>query len=353
MRFSDAVGFPVLCVLFLADAPLARSETAEEVADALRAGNRSALKSIRTLHLKMRMETSMGKATSSTEVECWRRGEEVRQKESAKREATDRWRLGGKHASVSTRTEANGSKRAGAVIQPAATEPGPRDVWEAALCIMPCPQLSLEALLAGEHTLKHAFYEGSGTARVGRLEIELPKGIRLLITVDPSVNHMVRKVEYSQTLGSGKTRYVLECVREATEFAEAAPGIFFPMKVVTRHQYNGKESARSTAAFSEVAVNVPVPPGVFAIRFPAGTRVTDMIAGNTYTVDGAGHPTAAPVKLGVAPNVAATDPTEAIPPTMEPLPWSWQWPTALACGILAAGGAAWSWFRWRRSLSDG
>lgn len=322
--------------------------SAPEVAASLRAGNRVALEAIRTFHGKMRFEGKMSGAVAAhvSEVECWRRGNDVRQKEANDQHTNDVFLTGGRQTAITVRKEADGSKWVGAVINPLTGPLSGADLWGAALCIVRDPRVTLDDLLSGEHTLESAEYTGNGPKRRGRVSVKWSAEERLVIIVDPSANYMIEKVEHFQTGNHAGKRFESKLVREVESFAEVAPGIFFPRKVKTVGGRSGKEVFSSVVAFRDVVVNRPLPVGVFTMRFPRNVAVTDRIAGTAYQADEQGRPTSAVKKLGVHVPSSPPAPSETIPPTTEEPSRPW-WPYALVVGGLGACASAWVVHRYR------
>ena len=276
-----------------------------------------------------------------TEVECWRRGNDVRQKESDAQSTNDVFFLGGRLTSISVSKQPDGSKFVGAVISPATVGLSRVDLWMSALCVIHEPRVTLDDLLGGDYTLESAEFTGSGAKRRGRLSLASPTSGRLVITVDPSANYMIDKVESYHTSHHAGKKFEAKMVREVESFAEVAPGIFFPQKVKGSGGQNGRTDSTSVTTFSEVVVNQPIPASVFTLRFPPNVAVTDRIAGTTYQADVQGRPTSAVKKLGVYVPPSPPAPSEIILPTLEEPSQPW-WPYALA--VAGAGVCASAWW---------
>ncbi len=85
------------------------------------------------------------------------------------------------------------------------------------------------------------------------------------IWLDPSRNHLVRKIE--MVFGKKPCRFESEIV----EFAEPAPGVHVPTRCVNRC-WDGDRYDENTATLRDVKVNIPIPAGTFVLpSFPDGT----------------------------------------------------------------------------------
>lgn len=134
---------------------------------------------------------------------------------------------------------------------------------------------------------------------------------------------------------------------EATQFAELAPGIYFPKEVRCVQEFAPPPSFKKVrvstiTVFTDLALNKPLPPNAFEQTLPPGTRVADAIRGQIEVVDAGGRRQATGKKLHArdslgmqapkAPLLMQTQPEEA----SSWLVWLWAAAAVLASAFLAA-----------------
>ncbi len=110
------------------------------------------------------------------------------------------------------------------------------------------------------------------------------------VRLDPGKNYLVQRVEYSTTW---YRRH-----EEVTQFAEAAPGLFFPERIVGSSDSNGKFHGNSVSVISDLRINQKLPADTFAFRYPNGIPVADSIRGTEYRVNPEGQPISKETPLG-------------------------------------------------------
>jgi hypothetical protein len=128
---------------------------------------------------------------------------------------------------------------------------------------------------------------------------------KLEVQFDPVVNFLVSRTIYTGFLETG----TLVRDESVQEFKEAAPGLFFPTRVVGRGEMSGKPWTSHVAEISDVEINRLLPGGIFDLRFPHGITMTDSIRGVTYRVDEMGNQISEAVRLGEVPPPSASDAT--------------------------------------------
>lgn len=127
-----------------------------------------------------------------------------------------------------------------------------------------------------------------GGAPMVRLDLEFDfraqkRGIwRAGVWLDPSHNHLVHKVTYDGDVGAGGTILREQVV---SEFAELAPGLFFPASVRGRDSLNGEWKHESTATISRARINEPISGAMFVQSFPHGVILVDSTRNTSYPVD--------------------------------------------------------------------
>ncbi|WP_171473609.1 hypothetical protein [Frigoriglobus tundricola] len=136
--------------------------------------------------------------------------------------------------------------------------------------------VSLDELLAGKHTVDDVRRDGSLVV----LSLSHSQG-HLEIRFDPTVNYCVRSVTFEGGQPGSKSRS-LSAVKE---FREINPGVFFPSLIEIEDSFNGVAKPSTVIKIDNVKINQAIDQSAFRIRYPAGTKVADEIAGVIYSVD--------------------------------------------------------------------
>lgn len=216
------------------------------------------------------------------------------------------------------------------------------EIWEWVLFELPeCKQPLSQLLAAGVvKSIKSVTHAGRSLIY---LDIHDPKRSRFdsryEVWVDPSVNHLVRRLVYH----SSRPLADISIEREVLSFREVTPGVFFPEKVAHSLLSNGNWFEKVEAILSEIRLNQRLPEGTFTHKFPPGTRVADYERGTSYTVGPAGQPTkAAPLDPEPPPAPLAT----STPPDADEERWPWhRIVLLLSLAIVLAGLGAVYWKR--------
>jgi hypothetical protein len=159
---------------------------------------------------------------------------------------------------------------------------------------------------------------------------------------DAGVNYLVRKIR-NENSDTGLKRE-----QEITEFREALPGIFFPIRAAGRSANRaGQLTLESIAEVKVLRVNETIDSSVFELAFPKGTAVADEIKGIRYVAEDDEQPGTA-VPASPLPPKASGRVQYA---TGQTPPESFSWRRAGAwtsIALVAACGVGWGVTRWRR-----
>lgn len=112
-------------------------------------------------------------------------------------------------------------------------------------------------------------------------EVSVNEGPKLKAYLDPLRNYMICRLKNESKSGNGaRADY------DVKSFAESAPGVFFPTKMVVR--YTMTEEWATTFLLGDLVVNRPVRPNAFDLRFPDNVDVFDQLEGRIYRADSSG-----------------------------------------------------------------
>ena len=325
---------------------LAGGRAAAGDAERLAAANTAALRAIRTLHCKVRVEDASAR-WGVTRGEYWRSGDRSRLEwvekgdfnQAVIRDGLVRYNVKqdiSGSPNMKAHAEVQRSLEGGRYFWHAAVEPFEGrvpfafDPWFAAMCSTSDGGQSGNVTFA-EFARAHAG-ELSRTPKPDEVEFRL-QGLTATFAFDPAANGMLRKMA---SVSDDPKGYRSES--EVTAFAERAPGVFFPDRVVVRRWSRGEPEADEVFTFAEVAVNKPIPDSTFAFRFHPGVKVTDRVEQTEYWVDAGGRPVGAKSPMAVfTPAPAGGSATEPGRETQaEPRRWGW-WLLPASLVTLAAG----------------
>jgi hypothetical protein len=307
-HFVTFVSF-VVAVFFYLTAPPAASAMDIDV-DSLCLAHRAALEAIQSLSCNFNFtpENVDGKPsqqTGSVRTEYWRSGAMVRAK-VASRVQTNEYLLKDSMIWTITKQTAGQTLMGAGVGTADGFMPYGSNAWCYALLSFPTPftqeSIGLEKLIQRAKRQKLS----KGRDGVVALTLTFPTdeahknmveadSMSMDLFFDPAVNYLVRNWTSSQRLKAGG---ILRIEYAVESFREVEPAIFFPERVAARTRRDDQTVASVKAEFTNVQINRPISPAVFALRYPPGILFTDNIRRVKYTVDAAGRPISATVPLG-------------------------------------------------------
>ncbi len=327
--------------------------SAQDILEEVRAGNKSALESIRTLSCRITLAspTSQRGPMAESTADYWQSG--------------DSWRVhfqgaGQVHDSVGhdsiIRRLTRSEKRTRFVIKRAEPDEPPSrfDPYGRGLLKLCGPKgwsLTLEELLHRPHKLGKVTRE----SHEGREYIVLKISIKLEgelkgdfeIWFDPQVNYLARKLIGEITSSTPtKTRRESQVLR----FLEAAPGVYFPVEAETKFYNDGKLAQHDVVTFSEIRVNQPLAPNLFELPIPPNSTVSDSIQDREYQVDAQGKafgPERSLIKFAPLPAGSAQTETMTEPESVT------RWIVYALLGVLAIAGGIWYVRRLRATAISG
>ncbi len=330
--------FILACLIGLSPPP---SVFGQDLLEEVRGGNQATLQSIHTLHCRVKITIDPTDSAPSFSGEYWRSDDRSRTKSTSSKGVTDTIVEGSILRSHYTR-KFNGKTHIGGIVQQSSSMMiGDCDAWALAGFTLAGPEpatgLSLDELLKKPHQINHIAKKTEDGQEYVALRIEHALSKQDL-WINPKLNYLVEKLvlSYPPTptpdTTSGKTEMVLKNIKEA------APGIYFPGAVESRHFQEGKLRYTRLVTFSEIQINKPLDSSAFAFRFPAGITVRDMIQGKEFKVDEAGKligpgkdlATGQPLPGGSPVRVPRTETKE------EPTSWThWILPFSIGALVIA------------------
>lgn len=138
----------------------------------------------------------------------------------------------------------------------------------------------------------------------------------LTIDFDPAVNYLARVVGLRSKLIDEAGKPVPE--QEVTEFAEVAPGVYYPTKVRCLDPATGGPGW--SIEHTDIQVNQPIPTESLALKFPPRIKVLDKQRGGAFMTDAAGEPTRPAIDKNGRPLLLATGDDPAIRPDDPEMP---------------------------------
>jgi len=149
------------------------------------------------------------------------------------------------------------------------------------------------------------------------------------VRFEPKANDLVKSIEYRFTSADGKTVFREYDVQQ---FAEVAPSVHLPSRVIARSSIDGTDWTHQVAEFTEIKVNEGVVDRTFRLPLPNRVVMTDEIRRTYYWVDSEGNRTSAETKtssdLAVVAGTAGQSGggNDSTPPerltTREPISWT-------------------------------
>lgn len=320
--------------------------------DLLRAvadGHRQARDAIVTLHVTAKSVSTSTDPPDAPRgvqtIEWWQSGPDWRSRESFTQEATppakatvpptryERLFKGGTIKAVSV------WERQG-VVGDADWLVTPMSPWHWGLfLIQDRPPIPFADLLKDEKAVLSVASEGEGAKRRVVVEFAREAGHKCRVWFDPSVNYLGRKrVDEYDDHGGRRVENEIEA------FREAKPGVFFPVKYVSRYYVAGKLKSQSTLAAEVVEVNEPVADEALTLTFPEGVFIEDTVKGIRYATGPDGKPVPARPARPIPPETRAQVQAPAEP---EPVPVRWLWVAATLAAAMCVGLVAWRLLRGR------
>ena len=298
--------------------------------DVVRAGNKSALESIRSFSCRVTLQSPVSQipgAEMST-ADYWQSGESWRIRSVAGSQIADSIRHDFMRKSLKTSAGRDGSKRTVFTIDRVDIErPSSRlDPTGHGLLRLFGPKirrLTLEELLDEGFMLREVSHEKylDHDCIVLAFSMKADDGGKAEFTLwfDPAVNYLARKLTgnfSSRSANSPKVRRESEVVR----FKEPSPGIFFPEQAETKFYNDDKVVQHDIVTFSDIRVNQPLPAKIFELAIPPNSTVIDKVQGKEYAVDSAGKvvgterpvSTIPPIPAGTHQTPTSEEPTSVI-----------------------------------------
>ncbi|MBC7853064.1 MAG: hypothetical protein IAF94_06485 [Pirellulaceae bacterium] len=343
--------------------------SAEDLLEEVRAGNKAAIESIRTLSCRMTVASPISKLgpVTPTTADYW--------------SSMDSWRLrspGGDAAypaetvkhNFTIRTMYHRRSEASKVLYIERATPDEMahrfNVHGRGLLTLCGPAYSalpLEKLLLAEHKIRQITRQRHQGHECIVLRIWVPltpeQSGEYEIWFDTEVNYLACKLigDFTRTT-RGKSRRESQVLR----FTEAAPGIYFPVEADTKFYRDGKVTHHDVVTFSEIRVNEPLPPDIFDLPIPPSSTVVDHIQDRHYKVDANGkvvgeeRPVDKLMPLGVASVVPPASPDGSpavaqLATTTEPQPVT-RWIMYGFLALLTVTGGIW-YFRRLRAAAAG
>jgi hypothetical protein len=160
--------------------------------------------------------------------------------------------------------------------------------------------VTLEQMLTSAKKVKvdHPEYKGR---KIDRLTLVVPSptvGLKsdweVEIWLDSSMNHLIRQEIRRATLANGKA---VKSVVEILDVSEPTPGVIFPARIHQLTTIDGRDQVVIDSTLSSLRINDQMPPEMFRLLFPQGTKVVDNVKRVSYTVGSNNTPTSRPVPL--------------------------------------------------------
>lgn len=333
--------------------------TAQELLEEVRAGNKAALESIRTLSCRITVTSSISTPSPIVEstADFWQSGDSwhVRLHRAGKVHDTVRHDFIRKSLSQASGT-GSGEGTVFKIARAVADEPPGRiDPYGRGLLTLCGPKgwpLTLEELLSRKHKvvqISRKPYQGHEcTVLKISLALDDQTSGDFEIWFDPKVNYLACKLTGEFTSPSDQPKVRRES--QVLHFTEAAPGIYFPMQAETQFFSGDKLTKHEVVAYSDIRVNQPLPPNIFELSIPPNAKVIDAIQDREYQVDAQGKavgPERSLVKF--APLPAGSAQTET---TVEPQSIA-QWIVYGFLILLAVSGGIWYLRRLRETATSG
>ncbi len=268
---------------------------AEDLLAEVRAGNKAALDSIRTLSCRMTVANPVSAIPQSqmSPVEYWQSGDSFRVRFADAFELTDAVRHNGVRRSSSVSQKRN-------IFSIRPVQPDERtgrfDPYASGLLklfgtkVWP---LTLEKILSQPHTINSIAkqpLDGHDCVML-KMSVKFDGGStgNFEIWFDPHVNYLARRLtgDFSGSPDMPPTRRESQVLK----FVEAAPGIHFPAEAETKFLAGKKVTQHEIVTFTDIRINQPLPAGIFELPIPPDATVRDAVADREYKLDANGKET--------------------------------------------------------------
>lgn len=192
-------------------------------------------------------------------------------------------------------------------------------------------------------------------------ELDAGKNIDFEIWFDPQVNYLACKL--IREIKGRSDRGDFHNESRVLRFTEAAPGIYFPAEMERKCYTDGKLTTHDIVTCSDIRVNQPLPPGIFELPIPPNSTVMDAIQDREYKVDALGKafgPERSLPKYPPLPAGSGQPPgkSQALAPlaqfatTTEPQSMT-RWFVYGFLFVLAVSCSIWHVLRWRAGAASG
>jgi len=322
-----------------------RGDGQSELLELVRAGQRAARQSIRTFSCTVSIQAAFPDERIVCTGKYWRSPDSVRVEETSGNRTENYLVKNSKIFQVASERTPQGRQSGFAALRrPASERLCQCDVWTLMDLDLsgpggrPCDLDQLLALAKDAPNIARETVDGDPCIRL-RLSFDDPSGdqVNLSLWHDVHFNYLIRKEEW-QFGRSGS--YSID--GENQKFAEVEPGIYFPLRHVTKVTRRGQEIRRNIATLSDVRINSSIADQTFKLPpVAAGTTCRDKIEGKVYKIDSNGNQVgeASPLTITAAPSEpeAGSSPFHS-QSTEEPKAWTrWLAPgfaVVLVCGII-------------------
>lgn len=346
---------------------------AQDLLADVRAGNKAALDSIRTLFCRMTVVTPVSPVSRSetSPVDYWQSGDSVRIRFDDAFQITDTVRHQDINRTSFITLRPASEQRSVFSIRALTPEQshGRFDPYGSGLLKLfgtKGAPLTLESILSQTHKVKKVtkqpFEGGECIVLEMSVKFDAQSTGNFEIWFDPKVNYLARRLIGDFTGPSDRPKVHRES--QVLRFVEAAPGIHFPVEAETKFTSNDKLTQHDVVTFSDILINQPLPADIFELPIPPNSKVLDAIQDREYTVDasakefGISRPlakgmTALAGKSGQAPGSPPSPPVVALTATTnEPEPIT-RWILYGLLLVLAIAGGIWYVRRLRASATSG
>jgi len=334
-------------LLVAAAAAEIRGESSQDLLQTARTENRKTVESIHSMYCRFRISRQSGNQPSvlSQVGEFWASGDRVRVKWNSSESRGEILIAAGR---VSSFTVLKGNQRGGSVAAYDGTPVGecdPRYFSLFHLATKPGTRSRPAVFddVVGHRKLLQARSAGD------ELQIELQsddgENGKSQFKFDRRKNYLITEVSTIRTVANRN----LSAKSRVTRFSEPAHGVYFPSHAVAEVFENDRLTYSQICEFTEIAVNKLFGEDVFALQFPSGCEVHDLIRGKKFVVDAGGRPIGEERSLTTPPppkgELGRTETRE------QPRSWT-RWILPLSVFCLAASLVVWGIRRWRLARSE-